>query len=53
MDDPDSLSDTLSDTLVDTRTDEDRKVDAWAVLVIFAALVLGAVHFISGWTFDL
>ena len=36
----------------DSYSDEDRKADAWAVLVIFAALVLGAVHFMSGWTFD-
>ena len=32
---------------------EDRKSDLRALLVIFAVLVLGAVHFISGWTFDL
>ena len=32
--------------------DEDRKADAWAVLTIFTALVLGAVHFMSGWKFD-
>jgi hypothetical protein len=37
----------------DDRTEEDRTVDAWAVLAIFTALVLGAVHFVSGWTFDL
>lgn len=36
----------------DGRTDQDRKVDAWAVLTIFTVLVLGAVHFVSGWTFD-
>jgi len=36
----------------DSKSDEDRKADAWAVLVIFVALVLGAVTFISGWTFD-
>lgn len=29
----------------------DRKADLVAILVIFTALVLGAVHFISGWTF--
>jgi hypothetical protein len=39
------------DVLDDDKTDEDRKVDAWAVLVVFVALVLGAVHFVSGWTF--
>ncbi len=31
----------------------DRKADIWALLIIFCALVLSAVHFISGWTFDL
>lgn len=30
---------------------EDRKADVIAVLVIFTALVLGAIHFASGWTF--
>jgi hypothetical protein len=30
---------------------DDAKVDNRAILVIFTALVLGAVHFISGWTF--
>ena len=28
----------------------DRKADVRAVMVIFTALVLAAVHFISGWT---
>ena len=30
----------------------DRGADLRAVLGIFCVLVLGAVHFISGWTFD-
>ena len=30
----------------------DRKADLKAALVIFVTLVLAAVHFISGWTFD-
>jgi hypothetical protein len=30
----------------------DHKADLKAIIVIFVALVLGAVHFISGWTFD-
>lgn len=29
----------------------DRKADVKAILVIFTALVLGALHFVSGWTF--
>ncbi|MFV2090220.1 MAG: hypothetical protein ACC642_06165 [Pseudomonadales bacterium] len=29
----------------------DNKADVIAIIVIFAALVAGAVHFISGWTF--
>lgn len=33
-------------------TAADRKADVKAILVIFTAMVLGAVHFISGWTFD-
>jgi hypothetical protein len=50
MDNPD-ISD-ISD-ISEVKTEEDRKADARAVLVIFVALVLGAVHFVSGWTFDL
>jgi hypothetical protein len=30
----------------------DAKADWIAILVVFTMLVLGAVHFISGWTFD-
>ena len=29
----------------------DRKADVRAILVVFAVLVLGAIHFVSGWTF--
>lgn len=29
----------------------DRKADLWAVVAVFCALVAGAVHYISGWTF--
>ncbi|MEJ2087845.1 MAG: hypothetical protein P8Y69_05115 [Gammaproteobacteria bacterium] len=29
----------------------DRRADVVAILVVFCALVAGAVHFISGWTF--
>jgi hypothetical protein len=29
----------------------DRKADVQAILVIFTMLVLGAIHFVSGWTF--
>lgn len=36
----------------DGRSESDRKADAWAVMIIFWALVAGAVHFVSGWTFD-
>ena len=31
---------------------EDARADNWAILIIFTALVLAAVHFISGWRFD-
>jgi hypothetical protein len=31
---------------------DDRKSDVIAILVIFTALLLGAMHFASGWTFD-
>ncbi len=33
-------------------TAEDRKADVSAILLIFTALVLGALHYVSGWTFD-
>jgi len=29
----------------------DSRADVIAILVIFTALVLGAIHFVSGWTF--
>ena len=31
----------------------DGKVDGWSILVIFTTVVLAAVHFASGFTFDL
>jgi hypothetical protein len=31
---------------------EDRKADVKAIIIIFVVLVLGALHFVSGWTFD-
>ncbi len=44
---------TMNDTPTDdSRSDSDRKADAWAVMIIFWALVAGAVHYVSGWTFD-
>ncbi len=30
----------------------DRSADLKAILVIFTTLVVGAVYFVSGWTFD-
>jgi len=36
---------------IDAEHEEDQSVDARALLVIFSMLVLGAIHFISGWTF--
>jgi len=30
----------------------DRRADVKAILVIFTALLLAALHFVSGWTFD-
>ena len=31
---------------------DDKKADVIAVFIIFTSLVLGALHFVSGWTFD-
>ncbi len=36
---------------IDRERPDDRTVDVKAILVIFTALTLFAVHFISGWTF--
>jgi hypothetical protein len=36
---------------IDAERPADQKADAWGILVIFIAIVAGAVHFISGWTF--
>lgn len=33
--------------------DADTKADVGAILIIFGALILFAVHFVSGFTFDL
>ena len=30
----------------------DNRVDVFSILVVFVSLVLAAVHFVSGWTFD-
>jgi hypothetical protein len=32
--------------------DADRKADLIGIIVIFTTLLLGAYHFVSGWTFD-
>jgi hypothetical protein len=31
----------------------DRKADLKAAAIVFVMLVLGAIYFVSGWTFDL
>lgn|GEM_PF-6043557 len=45
-------SDTTS-SRIEAEREEDQRVDAKALLVIFTALVLGVVFYISGWTFDI
>ena len=30
----------------------DKKADLKAAIIVFTMLVLGAIHFVSGWTFD-
>jgi hypothetical protein len=41
----------LNENSPDDSNAADRKADVIGILVIFTALVLVAVHFISGWTF--
>ena len=36
----------------DAEAEADARADNWAIVIIFTALVLAAVHFISGWRFD-
>jgi len=36
----------------DAEVAADARADNWAIVIIFTALVLAAVHFISGWRFD-
>ena len=36
---------------IESERDSDNATDARAILVVFCAVVLGAVHFVSGWTF--
>jgi hypothetical protein len=35
---------------IDAERDEDQRVDARSIFVIFSMLVLGAIYFVSGWT---
>ena len=45
----------MSDTQnheVDSQDDQDSKTDAWAVMIVFAAAIFMAIHFVSGFTFD-
>lgn len=37
---------------IEAEREADQRADVNALLVIFIALVLGAVFFISGWNFD-
>jgi len=46
---PDAAAVEISRT--DAEREEDQQIDARALLVIFSMLVLGAIHFVSGWTF--
>ncbi|MFU8817320.1 MAG: hypothetical protein ACNA7W_18385 [Pseudomonadales bacterium] len=39
----------LNENPPEDNDDADRKADVIAIMVIFSALVLAAVHFISGW----
>lgn len=36
---------------IENEREADNRIDAQMILLVFTALVLGAVHFISGWTF--
>ncbi|MEZ5550421.1 MAG: hypothetical protein R3E82_06005 [Pseudomonadales bacterium] len=36
---------------IENEREADNRIDARMILLVFTALVLGAVHFISGWTF--
>jgi len=36
---------------IESEREADNRADARAIFVVFCALVLGAVHYISGWTF--
>ncbi len=40
--------------LVGNESDQaaDKKADLKAAMIVFTMLVLGAIHFVSGWTFD-
>ncbi len=45
----------MTDETSNTGQDEiqaDAKADRWAIVIMFTAAVLMAVHFISGFTFD-
>lgn len=36
---------------IEAEREADNRIDARMILLVFISLVLGATHFISGWTF--
>ena len=46
------MAETETADRVESERAADSKADVRALFVIFTMLVLGAIHFVSGWTFD-
>jgi len=38
---------------VETEEQTDARIDMWAVIIMFTAAIAMAMHFVSGFTFDL
>ena len=46
------MAETETPERIESERAADSKADVLAIFVIFSMLVLGAIHFVSGWTFD-
>jgi hypothetical protein len=46
------VAETETPDRIESERAADSKADVWSAFVVFSMLVLGAIHFVSGWTFD-
>ncbi len=46
------MAETETPDRIESERAADSKADVWSAFVVFSMLVLGAIYFVSGWTFD-